>query len=73
MIVEQRTLADITRQALEVLSRELGSADTIRFLNQFTTGQGDYTAERDVLLRDQTLDQILSDIKNAKAPDCGGA
>jgi hypothetical protein len=58
-----KPLAEVTRRAIEVLSRELGAADTLRFINQFTTGYGDYTAERDALFEQDTLDQILSEIK----------
>ena len=48
---------------IEVLSRELGSADALRFINQFTTGYGDYTSERDAMFGRDTLDQMISDIK----------
>ena len=65
MTVQTRPLAEVTRRAIEILSRELGAADTIRFVNQFTTGHGDYTAERDALLGDLTLEQIISEIKGA--------
>ncbi|HXH14055.1 MAG TPA: hypothetical protein VNP04_30355 [Alphaproteobacteria bacterium] len=37
--------------------------DTVRFLNQFTTGYGDYTQEREALFQDLTLDEILSAMK----------
>jgi hypothetical protein len=63
MMVKTRPLAEVTQQAIEILCRELGAADTIRFINQFTTGHGDYTTERDVLFADETLDQIIADIK----------
>jgi len=33
-----------------------------------TNGHGDYTAERDEQFADQTLDQIVSDIKRTKPP-----
>lgn len=62
MTVETKPLAEITRRAIEVLTRELGSADTLRFINQFTTGYGDYTAERDAIFGEDTLDQMISDI-----------
>ena len=39
-------LADINHKAHAVLRRELGAADFARFLQQFDTGAGDYTAER---------------------------
>jgi hypothetical protein len=72
MTVQTRSLADVTRRAIEVLTRELGAADTLRFVNQFTTGLGDYTAERDQLFGEETLEQIIGAIK-AKAADRPGA
>ncbi len=63
MTVPTRPLADVTRLALQVLTRELGATDTLRFVNQFTTGLGDYTAEREHLFGEQTLEQILAAIK----------
>lgn len=41
MNIEQKPLAELTSRAIEVLSRELGPCDAIRFLNQFTSGRGD--------------------------------
>jgi hypothetical protein len=66
MTVNIRTLAEVTHRAIEILCRELGAADTMRFINQFTNGHGDYTAERDALFAGETLDQIIADIKSAK-------
>src|SRR3954463_7529206 len=39
-----------------------GAADTLRFINQFTTGYGDYTSEREALFEQDTLDRIISEI-----------
>jgi hypothetical protein len=44
-------------------SQEMGIVDTVRFLNQFTTGYGDYTEEREALFKDLTLDEILAATK----------
>jgi hypothetical protein len=60
-------LAEVTRRAIAVLTRELGATDTLRFVNQFTTGLGDYTAEREQLFAEDTLEQIVSDIKTKGA------
>ncbi len=43
MIAETQPLTEITQEALRLLYRELGLVNTIRFLNQFTTGFGNYT------------------------------
>jgi len=64
MIVETQSLAEITQEALRVLYRELGIVNTIRFLNQFTTGFGNYTEERRTLVENQTLDEVLVDLRS---------
>ena len=66
MTVKPKPLAEVSHRAIEVLCRELGAADTVRFLNQFTTGHGDYTAERDTLFVGETLDEIIAGIMRAK-------
>ncbi len=66
MIVESKPLAEVTSRAIEVLARELGTADAVRFINQFTTGHGNYTAERDALFDGVTLGQIISEIKQSR-------
>ena len=63
MIVPTKPLSEVTQQALAVLIKEIGVVNTVRFLNQFTTGYGDYTAERDALFADLTLDELLAAIK----------
>lgn len=46
MILPTQPLSEITQEAVSLLVRELGVARTLRFLGQYRTGQGDYTAER---------------------------
>ncbi|MCE7980885.1 MAG: hypothetical protein DYG89_06805 [Caldilinea sp. CFX5] len=67
MIAELQPLTEITQEALRVLYRELGLVNTIRFLNQFTTGFGNYTEERRALLEHQTLDEALADLYRYQA------
>ena len=54
-----RPLAEITEHAIDVLIRELGVADTARFLHQFGVGYGDYTEERDRLFGHLSVDDII--------------
>jgi hypothetical protein len=61
-----RPIADIDRRAREILTRDLGIVDTLRFLGQFRSGSGDYTAERGEWLDGLSLDEILSEIKSKK-------
>ncbi len=69
MTVMNKPLAEVSQRAFEVLRHELGAVDTVRFINQFTTGHGDYTSERDALFAGETLDQIIAGIKRGKAPE----
>lgn len=64
MNIQTKPLSQITQQAIALLCKEIGVADTVRFLNQFTIGYGNYTEERDDLFEDMTLDDILSAIKH---------
>lgn len=63
MSVEIRPLSELNQQATAILAREMGIADTLRFLSQFTSGSGDYTKERDQWLSGLSLEQITSEIK----------
>ncbi|MDZ4700921.1 MAG: hypothetical protein SH809_14525 [Rhodothermales bacterium] len=66
MGVPVRSLQEITEQAIRVLVRELGAADAARFIGQFTTGYGDYTAERKELFKDVTIDHVIQEIYAAR-------
>ena len=68
MIVPARPLAEVTERAIHVLSRDIGVADTMRFLGQFVTGSGNYTEERESLFRDYTLDDILAEVRRRNRP-----
>lgn len=63
MVIETLPLAEINKEALRVLYKEIGVVNTVRFMNQFTTGFGDYTKEREQLFAGMTLDDILAEIK----------
>jgi hypothetical protein len=66
MAIEARPLVEITKEALKALNKEMGIVDTVRFINQFTTGYGDYTQDREQLFKDLTLDDIISAVKKKK-------
>ncbi len=71
MTIKVRPLAETTREAIRVLFKDIGTADTIRFLNQFATGYGNYTEERDQLFADMTLDEIIAEIKQSRSQHFG--
>jgi hypothetical protein len=64
MITQTKNLSEITQQSIEVLFKEVGIANTIRFLNQFSTGYGNYTEERENFFEDLTLNEVLAKFKN---------
>ena len=68
MIVENRPLAEITQEAIQVLYQKLGAVNTVRFLNQFTVGYGNYLEEREALFGDLSLDAIIKKKKKNRLP-----
>ena len=73
MSVELRPLSEVTEQATKTLIREIGVVDTIRFLNQFRTGSGDYTQERERFLEGRSVREVIREIKALRdaAPGAG--
>ena len=67
MTVELKTLQQINEKALAVLTRELGVADTLRFMMQFSSGEGNYTKEREQWLGNLTLDEIVEEMERKRA------
>ena len=67
MVIETKPLAEITQDALRILSREMGIVNTLRFVSQFTVGYGNYTEEREQLFADMTLDDMVSEIKRRRS------
>jgi hypothetical protein len=60
------TLEQIRLTGLKALSRDLGAVGLIRFLQQFETGYGDYTAERHLWLRERTVQEITQEIERQR-------
>jgi hypothetical protein len=66
MITDIRPLIEINQQAINLLYKELGVVDAVRFLKQFTQGYGNYTQEREVLFGNKSLDDIVSEIEKRR-------
>lgn len=64
-----KPLSEINAEAIRLLSRELGVANTARFIRQFSTGSGDYTEERKALLGEESLDDLLEQIRARRDRD----
>ena len=57
------SLSELNQHVTDALIREVGVVDTIRFLNQFRTGHGDYTTEREGLFQGMTVKDIINGMK----------
>jgi hypothetical protein len=60
------TLAIIRKLGIEAIAKELGPVGMIRFLQQYETGYGDYTKEREFLLQDKDVKSIVEKIKERR-------
>ncbi len=63
MDIRKASPMQIRQLGIEALTQALGPVGMVRFLQQFDTGSGDYTRDRDELLGDATVEDILAQIK----------
>ena len=61
MTVRTRPLADVTHDAIRLLTRELGVVETARFLGQFGAGRGNYTEERVALFEGVSVEELIEE------------
>ncbi len=66
MNIELLNPIQIRKAGLEALYQTLGPIGMIRFLQQYETGQGDYTHDRNLWLRDLDAKTILKELKKKK-------
>ena len=60
-------LSAIREKGFNALAKELGPSDMAVFIRQFENGSGDYTEEREELLKNLTIDDIAASINKRKA------
>jgi len=63
MNVQTLNPSGIRKQGLKVLAKELGPLGMARFIQQYETGSGDYTAERGLWLSGNDVKDIVREIK----------
>ena len=63
MSVHIQPIFELTHRATDTLIQEIGIVDTIRFLNQFRVGSGNYTVEREQLFEGMSVKDIVAEIK----------
>jgi len=66
------TMEQIRQKGLEALVRALGPVGMVRFMQQFETGKGDYTEEREQWLGNPDLQELAEKIQRTQEP-CGPA
>lgn len=64
--LDTTNLTKIRQLGFEVLSRELGPVAMVRFLQQFETGQGDYTEERHQWLDGLSTEDVSNQIEKMR-------
>ena len=62
MSTSTMSLEELRQRGLAALAKELGPVGMVRFLQQFETGSGDYTAERHQWLPDD-VDRIMDEVR----------
>jgi hypothetical protein len=67
MNAAEKSLSELTHKVVDLLCREIGVADTLRFLSQFSVGTGNYTEERDALIGHLTLEEIIAEAREIQA------
>lgn len=56
----------IRKLGLEALAKALGPIGMVRFLQQFDTGEGNYTKERNLALKDVDVKTAIEEIKDKR-------
>ncbi len=60
--------AHIRSRGLEALAKALGPVGMVRFLQQFESGSGDYTRDRQQWLDKLTIEEVIRKIKKVRKP-----
>lgn len=58
MAVTVRELEKIRRDGLKALKEKLGVEGTIKFIQMYSDGKGDYTEEREEILKEVTIEDF---------------
>ena len=60
------TLAELRRVGIEALVSALGPVGMARFLQLFETGRDDYTADREVILGNPSVDELIDEAERRR-------
>jgi hypothetical protein len=65
------TPAELRRAGIDALVRALGPVGMARFLQQFDPGHGDYAADRDRILGNPTVDDLMGKLEQRRQSPSG--
>ena len=65
------TPAELRRAGIDALVRALGPVGMARFLQQFDPGHGDYTADRDRVLGNPSVDDLMNELEQRRQSPSG--
>ncbi len=66
MATRTMTLEEIRLTGLEALAKALGPVGLVRFLQQFETGSGDYTTQRDKMLGQKSVKELSTELEKLR-------
>lgn len=61
-----KPISEVNQMVTDLLIKEIGVVDTIRFLNRFRAGKGDYSKERKNLFKGMSVKDIVGGIKEMR-------
>lgn len=61
--MQMETLNDIRQEGLQALTEKLGYSGMLTFLEQYSSGTGDYTKDRHKIHKGKNVESIVREIK----------
>ena len=65
-VANYKTDYEIQKTAFDVLRKQLGVSNLIRFMQQYDKGYGNYTVDRDQWQKNYTVDSLFAEIEANK-------
>jgi hypothetical protein len=62
-VINYRNPSLVRKAGMSALQKELGTVGAVYFLRQFETGYGNYTEEREHILDDDTLEDVIKGVR----------
>lgn len=66
------TLAELRRVGIDALVKALGPVGMARFLQLFETGRDDYTSDREAILGNPSVDELIAELERRRGSPSTG-